>query len=249
MSRHEVEEALTKYGIYAGTGVTVFSDLGEIYKLCHFFNQGKLVSFERPDAYIKVENEILIIEHFAIDGYDTFNGGGSKLMRNINVLQKEFDKKEASSEGVYMTKPLGVCSSYEGFLANCRTRFDQHYDQIMAYKRHLQERSIADENTKFVVCFLMDEISPLGTLTCDGDKIHPVCLARSREFLEYFASKKEVDWVISAVNLPDGLKPYFFSQNEIDECKKSVLEYANFQFLSSNPMVTNFKISIPKEDS
>ena len=124
MSRHEVEEALTKYGIYAGTGVTVFSDLGEIYKLCHFFNQGNLVSFERPDAYIKVENEILIIEHFAIDGYDTFDGGGSKLMRNMNELQKEFEKKDAGTEGVYMTRPLDVCSSYEGFLTNCRTRFN-----------------------------------------------------------------------------------------------------------------------------
>lgn len=249
MSRNEVLLTLTQYGIYAGEEVTVFSNLGEIYKLCYFFTQGELVSFERPDAYIKVDNEILIIEHFAIDGYDTFVGGGSKLIRNMKELQKEFEKKAIGPEGAYMTKSLDVCSCYEGFLANCRTRFDQHYDQIMAYKRHLQERSIADENTKFVVFFLMDEISPLGTLTCDGDKIHPVCLARSREFLEYFASKKEVDWVISAVNLPDGLKPYFFSQNEIDECKKSVLEYANFQFLSSNPMVTNFKISIPKEDS
>ena len=94
----------------------------------------------------------------------------------------------------------------------------------------------------------MDEISPLGTLTYDGEKICPVCLAKSKEFLEYFESKKDVDWIISAVMLSDGLKPYFFSQNEISECNKSALDYAAFQFLSSDPMRTDFKILIPNKE-
>ena len=94
----------------------------------------------------------------------------------------------------------------------------------------------------------MDEIPPLGTLTCDGEKIHPVCLARSKEFLEYFKSMKDVDWIISAVVLPDGLKPYFFSQNEISECMKNIIDYAACQFLRSNPMQTNFKVLVTHEE-
>ena len=61
MSRNEVYDTLTKYGVYPSGEIAVFSDVGEIFKLCRFLGQGELVSFERPDAYIKIENEILII--------------------------------------------------------------------------------------------------------------------------------------------------------------------------------------------
>lgn len=248
MSRNEVYNTLTKYGIYTCGEITVFSDLGEILKLCRFFNQGELVSYERPDAYIKVGNEILIIEHFIIDGYDTFDDGGSKLMCNIKKVQKEFDKIPATTNVVHKTEPLGIYNSYDAFLTNCKERFNHHYEQIESYKMHLLEKHIADANTKFTVCFLMDEISPLGTLTYDGEKVHPVCLAKSKEFLDYFGSMKDVDWIISAVVLPDRQKPYFFLQNEIRECKKSVIDYAAFQFLSSNTMQMNFKVLIPQDE-
>lgn len=248
MSRNEVYDTLTKYGVYPSGEIAVFSDVGEIFKLCRFLGQGELVSFERPDAYIKIENEILIIEHFAIDGYDTFGDGGSKLKRNENEMQKEFNKISATTDGVHATKPLGINNSYDGFLTNCKTRFNHHYEQIESYKKNLLEKHIANATTKFTVCFLMDEISPLGTLTYDGEKICPVCLAKSKEFLEYFESMKDVDWIISAVMLSDGLKPYFFSQNEISECNKSALDYAAFQFLSSDPMRTDFKILIPNKE-
>ncbi|MDD6441886.1 MAG: hypothetical protein PUG71_07255 [bacterium] len=248
MSRNEVYDTLTKYGINSGGEITTFSDVGEIFKLFRFFEQGELVSFERPDAYIKAGNEILIIEHFAIDGYDTFGDGGSKLKRNENEMQKEFNKISATTDGVYVTKPLEIYNSYDGFLTNCKARFNHHYKQIESYKQNLLKKHVANATTKFTVCFLMDEISPLGTLTYDGEKICPVCLAKSKEFLEYFESMKDVDWIISAVVLSDGLKPYFFSQNEISECKKSVLDYAAFQFLSSNPMRADFKILIPNKE-
>ena len=47
MSRNEVYDTLTKYGVYPSGEIAVFSDVGEIFKLCRFLGQGELVSFER----------------------------------------------------------------------------------------------------------------------------------------------------------------------------------------------------------
>ena len=91
----------------------------------------------------------------------------------------------------------------------------------------------------------------MGTLTHDGEKLQPVFLAHSKEFLEYFLSKPDVDWIISAVvRIPNsGYYPYFFSRQDIDYCLENTLDYANYQFLSSETTLeTRFKVVIPKED-
>ena len=93
----------------------------------------------------------------------------------------------------------------------------------------------------------MDEVSPLGTLTHDGEKTCPVCLAKSKEFLDFYSNHPNVDWIISSVVLPEGYKPYFFAHKEIDTYNAQTRDYASYQFLSSNPVRTDFKALISKE--
>jgi len=244
MSRNEVRETLHRYGLYDGNGITTFTESEEIACLVKFFSSSTIIPFELPDSYVKIYNDLLIIEHFAIDGYDEYPGGGSKLRQGEVVISKEFSARPCTSDGVHLSRQLGVCNSYNGFMENCKRRFDQHYLQIDSYKEHLKERGIANEQTRFTVCFLMDEVSPLGTLTHDGENIRPVCLAQAREFLDFFSERPKVDWVISAVVTDEGYKPYFFSQGEVGVCQKNALDYSNYQFLSSNPMSTSYKITI-----
>ena len=52
--------------------------MGEIFKLCRFLGQGELVSFERPDAYIKIENDV--------------NGWVAFINDNISVEKADTDK-------------------------------------------------------------------------------------------------------------------------------------------------------------
>ena len=57
--------------------------------------------------------------------------------------------------------------------------------------------------------------------------------------------------IISAVvRIPEsGYSPYFFSRQDIDYCLENTLDYADYQFLSSESTVeTRFKVVIPKED-
>ena len=247
MSRNEIDETFEKYGIYTGAGLTIFDKGEEISKFVDFFKRGKPVPFEHPDGYIKDDNRVLIIEHFAIDGYDEFPNGGSELLRNESRQTKAFSKIPVTEAGVYLSEQLGTSNSYGGFIENCKRRFEQHYSQIEAYKEHLRNEKIADNSTEFTVCFLMDEVSPLGTLTHDGEKTCPVCLAKSKEFLDFYSNHPNVDWIISSVVLPEGYKPYFFAHKEIDTYNAQTRDYASYKFLSSNPVRTDFKVLISKE--
>lgn len=250
-SRDEVISTFSKYGLFNGEGIIQFGESEEIQRFIWFLSNGKIESYEMPDAYVKVNDQILIIEHFAIDGYETYPDGGSKLQRHEAMTDREFRDMPATETGVHLTKQIGVTNSYAGFIKNCKDKFNHHYSRISCYKEHLLADGIANENTQFTVCFLMDEVSPMGTLTHDGERLRPVCLAYSKEFLEYFLTKTDVDWIISAVvRLPEGgYYPYFFSRHDIDWCFENVLDYASYQFLSSEcTMETRFKFVIPKED-
>ena len=88
MSRNEVYDAFEKYGILKSNGISVFSNSNEIYKFIDFFEKSPIFPFEQPDAYMKKGDDILIIEHFVVDGYDTFKNGGSKLVRCEKNIEK-----------------------------------------------------------------------------------------------------------------------------------------------------------------
>ncbi len=247
-TRDEVISTFFKYGLFNGVGITRLGESKEIQRLIWFLSNGKIESYELPDAYVKVDNQILIIEHFAIDGFDTYLDGGSKYQQRESMVDRDFRNKSATESGVHMTTQIGVANSYAGFLKNCQNKFEHHYTRIPVYKDHLLSGGIANEDTLFTVCFLIDEVSPLGTLTYDGEKLQPVCLAQSKEFLEFFSTKPDVDWILSAVvRMPEsGYYPYFFSQQDVDNCNEHVLDYASFQFLSSeHTMETRFKAIIP----
>ena len=250
-SRDEVVSTFAKYGLFKSRRINYFGESEEIQKLIWFLKNGKIESFELPDAYIKVDHQILIIEHFAIDGFDTYPGGGSKFQRNKVMSERRFGNMPLSESGVHSSTKIGVANSYENFIKNCKERFDNHYSHIPCYKEHLISEGLANENSSFTVCFLMDEVSPLGTLTHDGKNLQPVCLAQSKEFLDYFSNKPDVDWIISAVlHFPESkYYPYFFSQQDIESCREHVLDYASFQFFSSeHTLETRFKVLIPEED-
>lgn len=246
MGRSEVYNALVKYGIEEGMEVSCFSNIGEIYKFSEFFKNVDSFdfSFDRPDAYIKKDNSILIIEHFVVDEYESYINGGSKLVRKFREADKELSIHPLDNGWAHINDKIAENASYELYISNCKARFMQHYEKIGSYKNHLIEESIADENTNFIVCFLMEEISPLGVNMSDGESIHPVCLAKSKEFLEFFEEKVKVDWILSAVLLPEGYKAYFLSQAEVEICKKNTLDYARFQTVFGNPMMTSFKLLI-----
>ncbi len=253
--RKEVPRTLQKYLNDSKGFMSALGDSDEIQKFCWFIKNGVIVTTDHPDAFVKIGNEILIIEHFAIDGYEEKEHAGSLAAFNERAIHARFTKQESVNGSKQLTARLGVKNSYQQFLDNCYRRFEHHYQQIENYKNHLREEHIADDDSQYTICFLMDEVSPLGTLTVDDDgKINPVCLGYSKEFLDYFDNKPDVDWIISAIIKPDEdsygwrYHPYFFSRNDIAECRGKVVDYARFQFLESDPCITEAEVVIKKTD-
>ena len=236
-SRYEVVDAISSFGIY-GQKIQSFrsEDMEEMF--CAFFQSGQIVPFDRPDAFIKIRNRILIIEHFMIDGYETYANGGSKLVSNEKRIEKHFSKLINSQGSGTATDRLGVKNSYEGFIRNCIDRFSSHYVKIPEYKARLSEEGIADDNSEFYVCFLMEDASPMGSNVVDINPVMPVCLAQSEEFLDYYINMPDVDLILSAaINLfTREHLPYILSHDAISELKNKTINYNKLQFLSSDPL-------------
>ena len=252
--RKEVPRTLQKYLNDSKGFMSALGDSDEIQKFCWFIKNGVIVTTDHPDAFVKIGNEILIIEHFAIDGYEEKEHAGSLAAFNERAIHARFTKQESVNGSKQLTARLGVKNSYQQFLDNCYRRFEHHYQQIENYKNHLREEHIADDDSQYTICFLMDDVSPLGTLTVDDDgKINPVCLGYSKEFLDYFDNKPDVDWIISAIIKPGedsvGWKyqSYFFSRNDISKCRERIVDYARFQFLESDPCITEVELEIRKQ--
>lgn len=243
-SRDEVYMTLERWNFFRGP-IQAFAEDSEIKRVQWYFQNGELVSFEKPDAYIRVGNNVLIIEHFAIDGYTAYSGGGSELQRNQKKLDREFEKYSEGKQSAHRTSLISTVNSYQGFIVNCKAGFCKHYQKIQSYKDKLKEKGIADENTAYTVCFLMEDVSPLGTLTCDGEKMCPVVLAYSKEFLDFYSDMHEVDWVISAISqFPSGYSPYLLSHAYIQKCRENILDYANYQFLEANCMRIDVRMAL-----
>jgi len=247
--RNEVTTTFNKYRLFNGNHIASFGDSEIIKFFFWFLVNGKIQPFDHPDGYIKVNNKILVIEHFTIDCYDTYPNGGSMFQNHESKTEKEFRNMQRTETGKHLIKPISVPASYKSFIDNCRSRFNNHYNQISCYKKHLLDKGLADNNTEFTTCFLMEDVSPFGALSCDEETLQPVCLARSKDFLDFISSKSEVDLIFSAFSFNGVYYPYIFTQHDLASCYTNVLDYANFHFLSSNnTMEVYFEKSISSKD-
>ena len=60
-SRDEVISTFSRYGLLSGEGIIQMGESEEIQRLEWFLSNGRIESFELPDAYVKVDDQILII--------------------------------------------------------------------------------------------------------------------------------------------------------------------------------------------
>lgn len=197
-------------------------------------SEEEVIPYERPDAYVCRGNQILMIEHFEIDGYPEKKKGSSKLKENEIRLERRAMEILRENRVAMVQDCLDEANAYTKFIKNCKRRFDKHYTQIDQYKQNLIESGVATPDTEFLICFLMEDVSPLGTWACDETGLHPVCLGESQEFLDFWKDRPNVDWILSAIETDAGYKPYFLSRNEIGDYESRARDYVRCQFLSSN---------------
>ena len=204
---------------------------------------------DSPDLYIKKGNTVYIIEHFEFDCYKG-SKKGSKFRTEEARIDRRFQQIVPTTEGVTALDIIKGERSYSNYLNNVKSLFNRHYEHIPDYIQNLTKAGIIEDGSEIKVVFFIEDVTPLGTRVYPrkGEYVGytvPITLAESSEFLEFFKSKKKVDYVLSCSSVNNKDYIWFIDNSEIDEYFKITEDYHDLIFSNSTPFVIESQIEIP----
>lgn len=221
---------------------------GDDKQVKHFADallNGTIHDYEAPDMYIEYEDEIWIIEHFEFDSFRRTRKGSSCRAEQSRI-DREFDGIIATEEGVTYHGTISASSSYDDYIDNVKESFNSHYKKISQYKSNLISDDADKGDSKFLVMFLIDDISPLGTSYVDEKTGWTLIdLAHSKEFLDVMKVSSDVDFVLATACCSDEKFIWFIDREQLDEYYQNVVDYRSGRFLDFKPHVLGGKIAIP----
>lgn len=176
---------------------------------------------KRPDAYAIQDDSILLLEHFQFDNSKT-SSKGSKQNKISAETQRNFEKK--FKEGCnFAVLSESVEKRGINYVENFQTQFNKHAKKINNYKTDI-EKELGRTFKKYLMGFVIEESSPLGTSYYDG-KFRVVDLTFCKEFLDLFEKTPSLDFVVFAMTENNENKILsFLSRNQIKERRKRQIE-------------------------
>lgn len=222
-------------------GVNLFANL---------LQSGTMIPGDAPDAVLIKDNIALIIEHFEFDAFEV-NRKGSKSRIEQARIEREQRQLSATAGVVYHSKIKASCS-YQDYIDNVTRSFLEHYQRIDVYKKNLLERGIVTSETNVKMMFLIEDVSPIGSIAIDNSEgkpqTVPVILAQSPEFLSLLTDSESVDYILCCSYACDSEYIWFIDRSEISAYREKQCTYTNMRFLSNYPSVVISKISIPDKN-
>ena len=244
---NEAVETLKKYLSNEINTVHYHGNDSLVSRFCDVLYYGKTVECDAPDMYIKIDNEIWILEHFEFDCYKA-NRKGSTYKREKNRIDRAESELEPSEKGVVFHDTIKADSSYVNYIDNVTRSFRSHYEKVEQYKKNLLEEKIADDKTDFKIIFLVDDVSPLGSSYVDERGIwRPIVLSHSKKFLQLLEESPLVDGVLSVSCGNSEKYIWFIDRRQINEYYNNVEDYDSCKFMDFKPHVVGVKIAIPDE--
>jgi hypothetical protein len=234
---NEVEQVFEKYFSEERNLVNCYGEKEKAQRLLDFIEKGKRYPGDAPDMVIETEDRILAIEHFEIDCYVSGSKGSKHRIEKarINRTQKKIPPTE---DGVIIHDSINGDSSYKSYVKNVEKTFREHYGKIAKYTDNIR-RDYAKKD--IIVCFLIEDVSPLGTMVCQKGRMEPVVLGCSSEFLNLLKNSKQVDYVMACSEYENNKYIWVISNEEIDEYLKNAKDYANMDFMDFKPRVSIYK--------
>lgn len=223
-------------------GVNLFAKL---------LQSGTMIPGDAPDAVLIKDNIALIIEHFEFDAFEVNRKGSKSRIEQARIDREQRDLPATEAGVVYHSKIKASCS-YQDYIDNVTRSFLEHYQRIGTYKKNILERGIITSETNVKTMFLIEDVSPIGSIAIDsnGDKPQtvPVILAQSPEFLSLLTDSESVDYALCCSYVCDSEYIWFIDRSEISAYREKQCTYANMRFLSTYPSVVISKISIPNKE-
>ncbi len=222
-----------------GNGARYFAD---------FVQNGDYYADDAPDMMLKKGNEAIIIEHFEFDSYHA-DRKGSPGRREMARIQRNEDSIEATADGVFFSDEIKGKSSFHDLLTNLCRSFTEHYSRIPKYKENLKRYGLIDDSTQVKVMFLVEDVSPLGSIVIDGKKQRPIIMLLCKEFLDLFKEATGLDYILSCSSAAENNFVWFADRREIEEYYKCAVDYENKYFLDFDVQVVGFKMAFPREET
>jgi hypothetical protein len=234
---NEVLQVFEKYFADESNEVIFYGGKEKVQRLLDIIEMGEMHPGDAPDMIIETENTILAIEHFEVDCYASGKNGSIHRIEEARI-NREQEKILPTETGVVIHDSINGNSSYESYVKNVEKNFRNHYEKIGQYTDNIV-KEYADK--EIVVCFLIEDVSPLGTMVSQNEKIEPVVLSCSSEFLTLLKSCTRVDYVMACSEYENNKYVWVISNQEIDEYIKNARDYANMEFINFEPQVCIFK--------
>lgn len=133
-----------------------------------FFENYTRINFrDNPDGYLKIDNKIVVIEHFEYDATKN-NKKGSETRTEESRINRKLEEKCYSTDNVkYVHEEMNVTHSTEQLRDNFIKIFSHHNLKINQYKKVLMEEGIIGDNNEVIIMFCCEDKTIFGCLGYD----------------------------------------------------------------------------------
>ena len=219
------------------------NDLVKIIK-----NFDKLELYDKPDGYILTKNYIYILEHFEIDA-TKLNKKGSQTRKEESRIDKDFNNviNQSIQDKVLYNEQMQIEISSENLTNNFIKIYLNHYKKIESYKRHLIEEGIANESSRFKICFFVEDVTPLGTFHLNGFRRTTLRISDIKECVQIM-QKNSVDYLFLLNQYDNNKSRYFLQKTWLKDISNEAKPYKSIKMFNWKPIDMRMRSYLNKKD-
>lgn len=216
---------------------------------CYRFFEG-IISYDAPDMYNKIENDVLIVEHFEFDA-SIRSKKGSQYRQNESRVNSKFNHLLNSLKKGNINHSCSIkheCSA-EKYINNLKHNFNQHYAKIDSYINNLKTKGIIKETTKTKICFFIEDVTCLGSYVLEKGQPKSIVLLYIKQFLDLLDNSPKVDYIFYGGFNGNTDWLWFMSRENIIEFRNKEIDLDTSEFFYfPNPQSIAFATIIDKRN-
>ncbi len=208
-------------------------------------NLSNIVFFDRPDGYMIFKDYILIFEHFEISASNS-NRKGSQVRKEKARIDRKFNElfEQEGNQNKIWGEQMDIEISAENLVCDFNKQYLNHYRKIEEYKKHLIKKGIATIDTKFQVCFCVEDNTTLGSLCLVNHRPTTLRIVDIKECLETII-KNKVDYLMLFNTFSNDRSVYFTSKSGLKDLLLKSSKMQEIKMINWKPNVLSGRYFIP----
>lgn len=156
-----------------------------------FIKSNEIIIRDNPDGYLKIDNKVIIIEHFEYDATKN-NKKGSETRIELSRIKRKLNITTDENNCVY--DQMQVTHSTEQLRDNFIKVFEEHNSKINQYKQELIKDGIAKDESRIIIIFCCEDKTTFGCLGFDNE-MFAFSIVDIKECLDTIL-KSDVDYLL-----------------------------------------------------